>query len=192
MTPQIRHVTPDGIEIRTPGAKPLRGGSRGAPAFDVNGNPRCVDCLTLLPSESGRSPYCENCRRAAVKQAWQKRNDARRSAAASRRELRQDSRWEGPGYTHGRAGLYIDADLLGDLREALSGLLSAHATWGHLGAEPFTPDHARQYQRALKDLLESVYDANLSLRGPFWPRTDHASRRQGQPPPSRENPRNPS
>lgn len=177
MTPPIRHVAPDGVEIRTPGDKPLRGGSRGAPAFDVNGNARCVDCLAVLPSDRGRSPYCAGCRRLAVQTAWKKRNDSRRTAAVRRRELREEVRWEGPGYTHGRSGLYIDANLLADMREAVSGLLSAHATWSHLIAEPFAPERSREYQHALRDVLTAVTDANLSLRGPFWPRTEQAARR---------------
>jgi hypothetical protein len=178
MTPNVRHVAPDGIEIRLEGVRPVRGGSRGAPAVDVNGRKRCASCLTLLPDDHGRSPYCEDCRRDAIKKAWQTRNDKRRSAAVRRRELQQQPHWEGNGYIHGRSGLYIDATLLSDLRTILSGLLSSHTSWAEIANQPYDPNRASQYQHGLRDMLRAVADANDALRGPFFPRTDGRARRR--------------
>lgn len=184
MTPTARFVAPDGIPLPVPGARPLPGGSRGAPAIDANGKLRCVDCLGFLPEGHGRSPYCANCRAAARKQAVGKRNAKRQAATAQRNALRGEVHWEGDGYTHGRAGLYIDANLLNDLRNAVAAMLSTHAAWSEVASQPFSPERARQYHDALRDTLRTVADANDWLRGPFWPRSDRAARpssAQGSP-----------
>jgi hypothetical protein len=178
MTPMIRHVAPDGTEIRDSGDRPVRGGSRGAPAIDVEGNARCVDCLNLLPADRGRSPYCDDCRDVARRRAWQKRNESRRSARERRTQLQHEEHWEGRGYTYGRSGLYIDASLLRDLQDAVSGLLSTHATWAELASEPVDPMQAARYREGLRDVLRAVAETNETLRGPFWPRTDRTAQRR--------------
>lgn len=177
MTPTTRLVAPDGTPLPVPGATPLPGGSRGAPAIDANGKLRCVACLGFLPEDHGRSPYCADCREAARKKAVGKRNAKRQAATAQRNALRGEVHWEGDGYTHGRTGLYIDADLLQDLRNAVAAMLTTHATWSEVAASPYRPELGQQYHDGLKDVLQAIADANDWLRGPFWPRTDRAATR---------------
>ncbi|RBY92680.1 hypothetical protein [Blastococcus sp. TF02A-30] len=114
--------------------------------------------------------------------AWQRRNRNRQGATTMRRQLRQEPHWEGQGYTYGRSGLYIDAALLTDLREAVQGSLATHVTWAELANEPFDEAKARQYQQGLKDALRAIADANEVLKGPFWPRADRTSRPTGGEP----------
>lgn len=175
----IRRVAPDGVPLASDGVRPAAGGVRGAPARDENGRDRCVECLNLLHDDHGPSPYCDDCKEAAKRRAWQLRNDKRQSATERRRQLRAEPHWEGPGYTHGRSGLYIDRELLQDLREAVDGLLSTHVTWSDIASAPFNEDPraARQYHQALQDVLRAVTAANDVLRGPFWPRVDRSARR---------------
>lgn len=177
MTPPTKRVAPDGSEIAFLGAKPGGKGQRGAPAIDALGRARCVECLTLLPEDRGRSPYCTDCRSKAVKAAWKRRNLARQSVTAKRDALRDEPRWESDGYTHGRSGLYIDRELLTEMQSTLNGLLSAHLTWTDLVGKPFDPAEGRRYHRALQDLLGAIEDANSTLRGPFWPRADGSATR---------------
>lgn len=177
MTLPVRLVTPDGVEIADPGVQPAGRGRRGTPARGRDGSKRCVNCLNLLTPDRGRSPYCANCADAAVRRSWQQRNDKRRSASAQRHLLRQEPHWEGSGYTYGRRGLYLDSDLVQDFREAVQGLLSTHVSWADVAGEPYTPDRARQYHQALKDILDAITEANAVLRGPLWPRTDRSARR---------------
>lgn len=178
MTPPVRLVAPDGVEIVDPGVRPAGKGTRGSPARGRDGSRRCVNCLNALSRDRGRSPYCTDCAAAAVRRAWKQRNDKRRSASAQRHVLRQEPHWEGSGYTYGRRGLYLETDLVQDLREAVQGLLSVHVTWANIAAEPHTPDRARQYHQALKDTLTAIENANEVIRGPLWPRADRSAHRQ--------------
>lgn len=178
MPPVTHRVAPDGSRITNDGLRPAPGGVRGAPATDDQGRPRCVNCLTLLPAARGRSPYCADCRAASRTRAATRRNAKRRTAPERRAHLRTGPHYEGDGYTYGRAGVYLDAALLDDVRNALAATLSGYATWYDTAAGRYDDTKARQYHRALNDLLPAVRDLNDCLRGPFWPHTDHRSRKQ--------------
>lgn len=168
---------PDGVEIQRTGQRPESGGVRGTPAEDVQGNLRCVACLSRLPEDHGRSPYCMECRNEAKKRAARKRNAKRRSASESRRTLRADVHWEGSGYTYGRSGLYIERTLLNGIREALAVSLSDYALWQDAASGPYDLTRSRQYHQALNQMLLSIRDLNEWLKGPFWPHTDNRGRR---------------
>lgn len=181
-SPRPELIAPDGSRIVDEGWRPEPGGIRGAPARDADGNPRCVSCLVLLSPERGRSPYCQECKKAAARAAAQRRNRKRASADQERAALLRDRHYEGLGYTHGRRGIFIEAALLSDLRTTLAAALSGYVEWADVAAGGFDERKSRQYHQALNDLLLSVQDLNQILRGPFWPRADrHASHRTVDP-----------
>jgi hypothetical protein len=159
----------------------VRGGHRGTPAVDRHGSLRCVDCLEVLPDDHGRSPYCKECRAKAKKVAWKRRNDQRQAATKQRATLQESPHFVGQGYVYGRDGVYLEAELLHDLRRSLAGLLGSSASWSQIAYEPFDAERARQYHRGLRDLVDAVKESSEAFQPPLNPKRDsQAKRRAGR------------
>jgi hypothetical protein len=167
---------PDGVPIVDPGRRPATGpgGDHGRPALDARGRKRCCVCYQLLQPVDGGSVYCREHKKKAKQAAVTKRNSNRRQAEAHRKDLRQGPRFEGPGFTHGRTGLYLDKDTVAAITKAYGGVLAAHVEAAPLARAKFDPKDAYAYHQALRDILHAVTDINAVLRGPFFP---EASRR---------------
>lgn len=183
--PMTPRVPADGATISDYGAIPTTGpgGDHGRPALDDRGRRRCCRCLILLKPVDGGSVYCRDCKAKAKKEAAGRRNANRREAEESRKNLRQDTRWEGDGYTRGREGLYLDKGTVNGITEAYGAALAGYATWADLAQAPFNQAQARTYHQALGDMLRATQDLNEWLRGPLFPHTDRrASRRNTRKP----------
>lgn len=179
--PMITAVAPDGTPLADTGRPPTKGqgGDHGRAAVDVNGRRRCCVCKALLTKDDGKSVYCRIHKEVAIKAATKARNDKRRQAEIGRKRIRSEGHWEGPGFTHGRAGLYLEAATVAAITRSYAAALATHVEAAPLGRSPFDPEKAHEYHQALRAILHAIKDLNAVLRSPFLPEADRRSHREG-------------